>query len=238
MPIISVAGQKGGAGKSTTALSLAAEYHARGLRVLVVDADDEQRTALTWGDVADEAEIAAPPVIRMGDAIRTQLPALAAPYEVVLIDCPGRNGRRTAFALGLSDLAILPIGPTGPEIWTVRATLDQVADVQAIRPYLDAAILITRKQPGTVIGNRARAALEACECDVLDTEVHYRVGYGEAITAGRGPTTYEPASDAAHEIRALADEVARRLTRRGAWPLPASSTTPTTRRRRKLHAVK
>jgi chromosome partitioning protein len=211
MPILCMCGQKGGVGKSTIALSLAAEWHARGVRVLVVDADEEQRTALTWADVADEAKHEAPDVVSMGDNIRSALPSIAGGYDLTIIDCPGRNGRRATYALGLSDLAVLPCGPTGPQLWAMLGSLTQVRDVQALRSELDAAILVTQIQPGTVIGRRAREALVASEADVLATELYYRVTYGEAISGGRGPTTYAPRSEAAAEIRELVGELEQRI---------------------------
>lgn len=209
--ILALAGQKGGIGKSTLTIAIAAEWHRRGLRVLIVDADDEQRTALTWAEVAAELELDAPRVVAMGDAIRTELPALLAreAFDVVLIDTPGRVGRRTTFALGVASVALLPCGPTGPEVWAMHGTLEQVRDVAAVKP-LEVAILITRRQPGTVIGRRARVVLDDAEVLILDTELDSRVTYAEAITGGQGPTTYDPASDAAREVCRLITELEAR----------------------------
>ena len=114
-------------------------------------------------------------------------------------------------ALSISNLAVLPCGPAGPELWALPATVDQVREVQEVRPALVAAILVTKKQVNTVIGRQARAAVLEAGCDVLDTEWFYRVTYAEAISAGQGPTTYEPTSEAASETRALANELERRL---------------------------
>lgn len=211
MPTLAFVGGKGGPGKSTTAISLAVEWQRRGLRVLLVDADDVQRTAMTWADLADEYGHPAPTVVAMGDSVATDLPPLAAGFDVTILDTPGRGGRRVGRALAVSHFAVLPCGPAGPELWSMPATLDQVRDVQAVRPELGAAILVTKKQPGTVLGAQARRALLETEAEVLETEWHYRVTYGEAISAGLGPTTYEPASVAAAETQALANELERRL---------------------------
>jgi chromosome partitioning protein len=207
--IISLAGQKGGIGKSTLAIAIAAEWHFRGLRVLVIDADDEQRTALTWSEVAAELELDAPPVRALGDDIRSRLPAMLAaePFDVVIIDTPGRVGKRTTFALSVSHVALLPCGPTGPEVWAMDGTLEQARDVAAVTGELEIAIVVTRRQPGTVIGRRARVVLDDTEVPVLDTELDFRVTYGEAITAGLGPTTYDPESEAAREVRRLISEL-------------------------------
>jgi len=210
--VVALVGQKGGIGKSTLALALAAEWHRLGYRVLVVDADDEQRTALTWAEVAAELEHDAPTVTCLADNLRTQLPRLVVGYDVVVIDTPGRTGKRATYALGLAHLAILPTGPTGPDVWALSASIEQVQDVQAIRPELDAALLITRKQPGTVIGRGARRAIVTeTGLDVLETELDYRVAYGEAITAGLGPTTYQPTGKTAREVRALMNEISKRI---------------------------
>lgn len=207
--IITLAGQKGGIGKSTLAIAIAAEWHRRGVRVLLIDADDEQRTAFMWSEVAAENELDAPPVRALGDNIRSRLPAMleAEQFDVVVIDTPGRVGKRTTYALGVSHVALLPCGPTGPEIWAMDATLRQARDVAAVTRDLEIAILVTRRQPGTVIGRRARVVLDDTEIPVLETELDYRVTYGEAITGGLGPTTYAPSSEAAREVRRLISEL-------------------------------
>jgi chromosome partitioning protein len=207
--IIALAGQKGGVGKSTLAISIAAEWHRRGVRVLLVDADDEQRTAVTWAEVAAEHGLDAPRCVPMGDNIRTELLRVigAEQYDVVIVDTPGRVGTRTTYALGVSHVALLPCGPSGPEIWAMAGTLEQAADVAAVTG-LEVAILITRRQPGTVLGRRVRVVLDDdTEVTVLDTELDQRIAYAEAITGGHGPTTYDSTSDAAREVRRLITEL-------------------------------
>ena len=60
--IVAFAGQKGGVGKSTTAVCLAVAALEAGSRVLLVDADP-QGTVRTWGEVAAERKRPAPTVI-------------------------------------------------------------------------------------------------------------------------------------------------------------------------------
>ena len=211
--IIVLCGSKGGLGKSTLTIAIACELHARGLRVLIVDADDEQRTSLTWSEVAAEVGADVPQVVVMGDNIITALPPMARAYDVVLVDCPGGNRdttKRTSRALGTADFALLPCGPTGPEIWALPKTCEQVQAVQDLRPF-PAYILVCRKQPGTVLGRRARAAIEEAPLPLLDTELDYRITYGEMTTGGQGLHTYEPKSEAAEEVRRLVDELSARM---------------------------
>lgn len=205
---MAITGQKGGVGKSTTAVALAVAAQEGGARVLLVDADP-QGTARTWGDVAAEAGHPAPTVVAMGPAMHRpdQLPALARAYDVVVIDCPPRHGDVQRSALMVADLAVLPCGPSAADAWALASALEVVNEARTLREALQACILITRKQPRTALGKGARDVLEASGLPVLTAELGFRVAYQEALAAGLGPTTFAPRDAAAREVRALLAEL-------------------------------
>jgi chromosome partitioning protein len=206
--VIALAGQKGGSGKSTLAVNLSAEALARGFRVLLVDADP-QGTARTWGAVALEAGHPAPTIVSMGADLHRpgQLPALAPGFDLVVVDCPPRHAEVQRSALMVADLALLPSGPSAHDVWALAESVELVQAAQRVRPRLRAAALVTRKVPGTVIGEQARAALAEVGLPLLRASLGFRVAYQEAPAAGLGVTAYAPASEAAAEVRALTDEV-------------------------------
>lgn len=210
--VIVIAGQKGGAGKSTLAACLAAEGVERGQRVLLVDADP-QGTARTWGEVAVEQGRPVPTIVAMGATMHRpdQLPRVAEGFDLVVVDCPPRAGDVQRAALMIASLALLPCGPSAPEAWALATSLDVVREAQVLRPDLRAAIVVTRRQR-TVVGQSARDVLATSELPVLKTELGHRVAYQEAIAAGQGVTTYAPRSEAAVEVRALFDEVVEMLS--------------------------
>jgi chromosome partitioning protein len=205
--LIACAGQKGGGGKTTTAISLATEWHRRGKRVLLVDADP-QRSAQTWSTVGAEGGKALPTVVAMGPGLHRpdQLPALARNYDITIVDCPPRHGELQRAALMIVDLVLLPCGPSTLDAWALAESVDLVQDARTLRPALQAAVLIT-KRTRTALGAGARETFAASGLPVLTTELGYRVTYQEAPAAGLGPTTYEPNSPAAAEVRSLADEI-------------------------------
>ncbi len=228
-PIVALGGTKGGTGKSVIAISLAAELHRRGYRVLVADGDDRQRTSATWIDVAREQGQSCPELVCVGDDLDRELPLLAAGFDVTLLDLPGRLTRRITHAYGICDLVLVPCGPTAPDLWALSTTLEQIRDVQGVIPHLRASIVITRKPPRTVLARRAREVIEGDplrgSVPVCRSELHALVPYPESLAAGLGPTTYAPESTAARETNALTVELTRMLG------LPRSR--PTSRRKRK-----
>jgi chromosome partitioning protein len=206
--ILTIAGQKGGAGKTTVALSTAAEWSSRGKRVLLVDADPQGSTK-TWGEVAAEQQLSAPTIVSMGAGLHRpeQLPALAKSFEHTIIDCPPRHGEIQRAALMVADLAILPCGPSALDIWALTESLALIQAAREIRPQLKAAVLITRKIPRTTLGASLREALVSTGLPVLQAELCLRVTYPEATAAGKGVTLYDPRSPAAVEVRALVNEL-------------------------------
>lgn len=206
--IVALCGQKGGVGKSTIAVCLAAEALERGRRVLLVDADP-QGTARMWGDAALGAGKPAPTIVAMGATMVNpgQLDALIDSFEVVLLDCPGRHDATQRAALMLCDLAILPCGPSSADAWALASSMELVSTARQLRPDLRAVIAITKKRPRTVLGRSAREDLAASGLPVLQSELCDRLAFQECVGFGLGVTTYAPKDPAAVEVRALYDEI-------------------------------
>lgn len=204
--IVTLMGQKGGVGKSTTAICLAMAAHERGLRTLLVDADP-QGTLQTWSEVAAENQISAPSVVTMDASMHRpgQLDAIAKDYDYTFIDCPPRHGDVQRSALMITDIALLPCGPTASDVWALSTSLELIRSARALRELV-AAVVITRKQPRTALGKEARSVLEKSGLSVLSSELLYRVAYQEALAAGSGVTSRRRDA-AACEVQALFQEV-------------------------------
>ena len=208
--IITLAGQKGGTGKSTIAINLAAEWHRKGHRVLLVDADP-QGSALEWSEVAAEQGLSGPRVVAVGDNVRDTVPGLAEAHDFTIIDTAGRVSRRLISALSIADLALLPCNPGTTDVWAIGKSLDRVEEVQeavagAGRSLL-ARVVLNQQQSRTALSRGVRDALTGVGAVVLESELGDRVAYGEAPAAGQGVTSYAAGSSAGLELQALADEI-------------------------------
>lgn len=212
--IVALAGQKGGAGKSTLAVCLAVEALTRGRRVLLVDADP-QGTARTWAEVAAEASQPTPTTIAMGALMHRdgQLWRLSEGYDLTLVDCPPRHGEIQRAALMCADRVLIPCGPSAPDVWALGDTTTLLAEARALRPELGATVVLTKVQPRTAVGAGAAASVGEAGLPVADVRLGFRVAYQEALVCGRGVTTHDPTAAAAREIRRLYDELFGRAPR-------------------------
>jgi len=204
--IVAIGQQKGGVGKSTLTIALGVEAHVRGLRTLLVDAD-EQATVRTWAALAAEDGQATPAVEAAGARELGGLLARSEDLDLVVIDLPPRSDAIARAALMAADLLLMPSSGDPADVWSIAATLRLLEAARELRPGLRAAMVLARTRPGTVIARQAREVLELDGVPVLRASLSLRVTYPESQAAGLGPTTYAPQSEAADETRRLLTEV-------------------------------
>jgi chromosome partitioning protein len=209
---IALVSQKGGVSKSTLAVSLAWEFHERGKRVLLVDADPQAtcRDALAR---AEQRGRHGPTVVGMGAELyrKEQLPRLAQGFDHVILDTPGRVGDVQRAALLVADVALVPVSPSGPDAWALEQTLQAIEEARKGVSSLKAALIITRQIPRSTIAAQARAALEdlgrSFGVPVFRAGTHNRTAWAEASTEGMGVAQHAPRSVAAEELRAVVLEL-------------------------------
>lgn len=177
---LSVVNLKGGTGKTTSAVFLAASLAERG-KTLLVDADPQQ-SALSWAATAEEAGEGFEFTVA-GLAVRDvhkQLIKLGADYEHVVIDTPPGEIPIVRSALMGSDAAVLALAPGAMDLDRMRPTLELVAEIEPLND-LSCYVLLTRVMRITREGINARAAMEQLELPVLKAEVPRLQFYSEAF---------------------------------------------------------
>ncbi|MCD7111815.1 AAA family ATPase [Rhizobium sp. DKSPLA3] len=213
--IIGVLSQKGGVGKTTIAVNLAATFAKSGLRVLLVDADP-QGSALQWSAARDAEPLFS--VVGMAKAtLHKELPDIAKDYQVVVIDGAPRVNELGRAAILASDLVLIPVQPSPYDIWAAAETVRLIQEAQQFKENLKGAFVINRKIANTAIGRDVTEALGQFEgIPVLPMALHQRVIYAESAGQGLSVLEVDPKGEAAREIASLGQHLISKPEKRKA----------------------
>jgi chromosome partitioning protein len=202
--IVSFVNQKGGVGKTTSAINFAASLKRKNYKLLLIDADP-QGSATQWHAVENNTAFE---VLHHPEPItKDEIEALSQEYDYLVIDAPPSSSDITRSILTIAELSIVPLSPSSLDIWSCKGTLEMIDTARGENPDLDVKLLINRKIPGTRVGRQARQSLGIFDMDILDTELCQRVAYIDAMTSGVSVMQYAPGSKAANEIENLCEEV-------------------------------
>ena len=208
MPVIAVVGNKGGAGKTTLSINLAAGL-AKQSSIAVVDADP-QGSALQWRAFADHQDSI--PVFEASDAIAEQVAELSQHYDYVVIDCPPSvHAPQTNAVLEFGDLALIPVQPSPVDLWATVHIEQAIERAHATNPSLQAMLVINQIETRTTLSRLVREALSAIALPVANTALRRRAVYRSSALEGK--SVYEMGrrgADAVAELEQLIQEVIRR----------------------------
>jgi chromosome partitioning protein len=208
MMVIGLTNQKGGVGKTTIAVNLAGCLSKKDYRVLLVDADP-QGSVLQWQAIHRGAEIDVIHYPDPGSFRKKKIRRTISDYDHLVIDSPPAAGDMMEAVLGVTDLSIVPIGPSPLDIWSSKETLHLIQTAKGKNRSLTERLLITRKIARTRVGKDAREAMVAYNVKIFDTEISQRIAYVEAMISGLFVWQHSPYGEAAMEIDRLCEEVIR-----------------------------
>lgn len=143
--IVLVGGEKGGTGKSTISVNLAAKRATEGHDILLVDTD-KQATANSWATIRDNLEVE-PRVTCMqkqGARIHRDLSEMETRFGDVIIDAGGQDSVELRSALIVANIAVFPLQPSLADVMTIKTLDNLLAQAEPFNENLRAMIVINR----------------------------------------------------------------------------------------------
>tara|TARA_R110000850_G_scaffold233967_1_gene358812 strand:+ start:15736 stop:16383 length:648 start_codon:yes stop_codon:yes gene_type:complete len=154
-------------------------------RVCVIDADPAARLK-AWADKADLPENITVLVCTREREIHDMIARADKEHDYVIVDLEGAATRLNAFAMGESDLVIIPMGDEQPDAEGAIETLSQVAlESRAMRRDIPVRILFARTQ--AAVKSRLARSLNAQvreKIGAFSTELHARTAYSSLHNYG------------------------------------------------------
>jgi chromosome partitioning protein len=217
--IIAIANSKGGVGKSTLAVHLAAWLHKQGHRVTLADCDTQQSSS-EWIREAVPGINA----VRLDnpDEILNDLPTLNQDCDYVIADGPGSQTETSRALLLRADLAIVPCKASMLEVRALAKATEVLRQAQDIRGGKPAAVIVL-----SMVGRNYRLtqdmkeAAAALALPLASTSMILRQIYADApgqgaVVWGMGTRAHEAATEVDQLFREILPEACARTAKKPA----------------------
>ncbi len=202
--IVSLYSTKGGCGKSTLAVCLAA-YWSQNKKTALLDADPQASLSICRQEV-----LHVPVFADTSKDIGRTIAKLAGEYERVVVDTAGYRRRKNVEALAHSDFVLIPCKPSPFDLREAMVAVELLREIagskERKRAPLRYAIVLTMAQR-TAVSAQMREELEHSGVPFMSAQIGQRVAFVETPIAGFP----QAGSVAALEIELLAKELKRRL---------------------------
>lgn len=205
MPVLTVGHLKGGSGKSTTAVNVAAALAERGDSGVIIDAD-AQGSVSTWAAVRDaDKPMPFSIVAAVRNTLHRDIADLQGDRTWAIIDTPSKTDQITLSAMLAADLVILPTRPSSYDLWALQRTVDKVEEARIVKPELKAVAVLTQCPVGSTLTGESKTIIDDANVPLMKTVQSSRVSY---IRSADGITIFEGRDrKAQEETTALTNEL-------------------------------
>jgi chromosome partitioning protein len=204
--VTAVINQKGGAGKTTLAMNLAAGL-ARRADTVVIDLDP-QGSSRQW---ASQGRAPFPATVKQisGRWDARTLHQNYRAYRHMVLDCPpSLDSHASLQALRACDVALIPVLPSPVDLWASLRLPQEIEEARRENSDLRAYLVLNQLEPKSALSAAMHEALAEFGVPVLSASIRRRAVYRGA--ALEGASVYQMGSrgaQAAAEIEAIINEV-------------------------------
>lgn len=187
---ISVAQLKGGVGKTTIAYNLCGFLIEENKTVLAIDADMPQGTLSSWANLYEHENFTCTCANSVEELIEIYKQA-DGKFDYVITDTPPHMAEIMKATLFVSDLVLLPIAASAPDIWAVWDMLEIISNATESKGNKINLRIVWNKFKETKKANEIRAdAVESFKYKEIPTIISPYVAYSEAIGVGKHALTF------------------------------------------------
>ena len=215
--VIAVANQKGGVGKSTTAINLSACLAEKEKKVLTIDMDPQGNTTSGLGVDKNNVENTLYELL-LGEAeteyiLKKIIDKVRRKYDYIIIDCPPSLNMLTINALTAANSVLVPIQC---EYYALEGLSQLIHTIDLVKDRLNKK-LVMEGVVFTMYDARTNLSLQVVENvkdnlqqNIYKTIIPRNVRLAEAPSYGQPITLYDTKSAGAEAYRLLAEEVINR----------------------------
>lgn len=210
MKAIAILSQKGGAGKSTVAIHLAAAAYQDGQTAVIADLDS-QASASDWhaarlkngGDPLPHVSKTNPNSI--GSLVEA---AKRQGVDFLILDTPPKSDKEAIAAAELADLVIMVSTPSAMDLRAMKNTI-KLTRIAKLKPGAQVVLALNMMRPLGAAAADAAAALRELEVNVLPVGFGNRVAFEYCLIKGETALEYEPDGKADKEAQAFYKHVCK-----------------------------
>jgi chromosome partitioning protein len=180
--VIAVINQKGGTGKTTLALNLAAGL-ARRAPTTVIDADP-QRSISQWIAMGS-GEHALPIATPIGDRPAATIAQLKKSHRYVVVDCPPTvQGAVIDAVMAAADQVLIPVLPSPLDLWASVEMAALVREARQKNRALQAWLVLNQMETRNALSRVMQQAVAEFDLPLLQASLQRRAAYRSAAVEG------------------------------------------------------